>query len=238
MTSVANNRISDKPAPVPHPGAQGHAATPRLHPAQRLSDLVLSESAPYPPLERLLLLTIGKYFNKRGRCWPSIRTIARRCGLSPASVQRHLAAHRRSPRQIVAMTRRERADGKPGAFEFEFVGNIERFVSARDRRRTEGRITAAELMTLWNVAANRSDGGLLACKHLTAARSTRADREIDAHPSRDYWQHVCDAAAASTFCCGRESRPTDDDSSSPTHFDFDRLLRFHVQIDEGKYDDC
>lgn len=48
------------------------------------------------PTQRLVLLCIADYANQDNEAWPSVRTIAERTGLSPASVYRNLSALSRS----------------------------------------------------------------------------------------------------------------------------------------------
>lgn len=62
-----------------------------------------------PPTSKLILMALADSANEEGRCWPAVKTIAGKCGISARTVQRLLKDFEAN--DLLVVSRRTRADG-------------------------------------------------------------------------------------------------------------------------------
>lgn len=96
------------------------------------------------------------------------------------------------------------------------------------------KITADELLAMWNEACDRV-AGLCKARALNQHRRRRIKTVLADNASRSYWQDVIERITRSRFCTGQVPGRRGD----IWHADFDFLTRAetHLKVLEGKYDD-
>lgn len=110
------------------------------------------EQAPYAPLERLVVLMVVRAMSvdrelAEFNCFLSYPTIARRSGISVASVKRMLQRHCDGPTPLVCRARTGQTRGHDhSCYRFTLVMHPERFAVARDAARAEYRVEAGRAL--------------------------------------------------------------------------------------------
>jgi hypothetical protein len=207
------------------------AETWRPSPLIRIIDTVEATTT-MPSYVAHVAIAIARRFNPGGFAWMTITDIKKRTRLSWHTVWRALKYLRTMSPQIIEMRRRPNvARDRRGCYEFQLVFDPEAFTAARDVARAN-RFTPDDLLHRWNAAARQHD--LPQCR-LTHQRRAIAANAIAENPAPNYWEAAIERMVNSNFVHGVTFTSERDGPSSPKGFDF--LLRFHVEIHEGKYDD-